>query len=795
MNILVKVESIKRLNKLIFTFILCGTFILLVSCNGKKSNDNNEVNIGNNNINNNLSENILNNSQHNNSNNSHINNNFTIDVTDPIPPKLKSWTCLEGWEKVVHDGVTDESGDLFSWCEPNVPRLKSSDYITPLRNGEIEGERPVCDPGLDGTFPLIGKTTCQPIGTTCNENGWPTLPEDTNAENVIYVNANAESEGNGSLETPYKTIASALTAATDGSMIVLKEGHYLEKVIIEKNITLLGSCPQKTLIEAPGPHTGQDTGVIIIGSNTNVIIQNLKITGNLNGVYINNTDSIVNVINVWIHKTMRYGILVLAGELNTNNVLIDSVQSVVVGSLSSTDGGTRGRGIGLFSYTGKFEGNIKDTTIEFCHDMGISATRVTADDDPVGTLELENIIVRNTVPRTLDNMYGLGINIGGPVFNAKNLLIENNYLAGFQIQDQSTTGNIEHATIKNTLPTKNDNIAGFGIQMLLSGKLNLKNVLITDCYTSGIIISDESDVQQNNLVSSINVKDVIIDKVTGLEYTYFSGKGFSILNDISNSDGEIKAEVDGLLIENTKGYGLNIEGPNANATIEDLIVRKTYGHYDSIEEFGWGIVIHKGADLDLERAIVEFNHDVGILTDGETTKATILDLKVNNTMSNLNKKQYGVGIIIQSASFLDLKKALLKENHTVGLLVIDNSELLLENIKVIETNEASCAFLPLEDPNSCLGEGIGYGIASISNSIIKFSDIIVKDNATLGIQIAREGILSGNNIEVTNHPIAFNIQKTSDNYVFNEEVTGLVMKDNVINFDSQELKVPEIISN
>ena len=70
---------------------------------------------------------------------------------------------------------------------------------------------------------------------------------------------------------------------------------------------------------------------------------------------------------------------------------------------------------------------------------------------------------------------------------------------------------------------------------------------------------------------------------------------------------------------------------------------------------------------------------------------------------------------------------------------------------------------------------------------------IEEDNYQVGIQMVRDGTISGNKILIKNHPIAFNIQRLPDSYEFNKEVTGLIMIDNIINFDSQELDVPEII--
>ena len=101
------------------------TLLLLSNCtdNCEKQNNNNLNTKNNNEISNNL------NNKNNATNNK--NNDFSFNIEKPSLPKLKSWVCPEGWEKIYHDKIKDENNNLFYWCEPPlIPKLETSNYIT-----------------------------------------------------------------------------------------------------------------------------------------------------------------------------------------------------------------------------------------------------------------------------------------------------------------------------------------------------------------------------------------------------------------------------------------------------------------------------------------------------------------------------------------------------------------------------------------------------------------------------------------------------------------------------------------
>lgn len=98
------------------------------------------------------------------------------------------------------------------------------------------------------TLPPVPAPVTPPITTN---PGDPTLPFVTGLTGNWYVDANVTSSGNGSSNSPFKTISAAVNAATGGQTIVVRAGVYRESVLLTRGgITLLA-----------------ETGAVIDGAN------------------------------------------------------------------------------------------------------------------------------------------------------------------------------------------------------------------------------------------------------------------------------------------------------------------------------------------------------------------------------------------------------------------------------------------------------------------------------------------------------------------------------------------------
>ena len=80
---------------------------------------------------------------------------------------------------------------------------------------------------------------------------------------MIHVSVSSGSDsGDGSATSPYKTISTALTKASDGDTIELAEGVYQEgELMVTKSVTITAASGAKPVISgAKSPDTWKDAG-------------------------------------------------------------------------------------------------------------------------------------------------------------------------------------------------------------------------------------------------------------------------------------------------------------------------------------------------------------------------------------------------------------------------------------------------------------------------------------------------------------------------------------------------------
>ena len=298
-------------------------------------------------------------------------------------------------------------------------------------------------------------------------------------ETTIYVDSSYDGDEQGTAEMPYKTISSAVGAATTGGeTIFIKNGEYIQdtKFSFTKSINFVGESRDGVIIKSTatnGVFETVENGVALSFKNLNFIDIAAGSTGTLNV----GGDSNLDVINcTFANCGSKYGVMWIKtpGTVNIEDVNI----------LNSEGTATRGGTAIYFQGAGNY--NVKNTLIDNAQYTGSSGFSYA----PIYTvnqgssLTVDNVKIYNCGGNTYAMIYTNGI------ATVKNSRIINNTVPG-------ATGNTLIYAARNTLT----------IEQTVIVNNSATNYLVF-CNTGGTAVLNYNYIANNTITTSGNVLPV-----------------------------------------------------------------------------------------------------------------------------------------------------------------------------------------------------------------------------------------------------------------------------------------------
>jgi len=160
--------------------------------------------------------------------------------------------------------------------------------------------------------------------------------------NTIWVDRNYDypNESDGSYLKPYTTIQAGINAATDGDIIFVRSAIYIENIIVDKSVEIIGENKNDTFID------GKTIGTVVTIADDNVKIKNFAILASgVNelsaGIIIQSGNNIIsnciitiNLYGIYISENSNEN--VIAGNLFYKNLLdgicINSNNNLIYGN-------------------------------------------------------------------------------------------------------------------------------------------------------------------------------------------------------------------------------------------------------------------------------------------------------------------------------------------------------------------------------------------------------------------------------------------------------------------------------
>ncbi len=585
-----------------------------------------------------------------------------------------------------------------------------------------------------GTYPVLGKTDCQPVGVrSCpagfvlDSSGWgcaPVLPPQPCSGATLDKLGFADCQPLGDCAatfppaqatlfvddsysapqvdaTHFTTLTAAVAAASDGAVIAVEEGLYPESIRLTKSVKIVGRCAEKVVMQgSPSPTnkgiavasgTSEVSGLtvrgfsigVIVGGGAKLTLSGSLVTGNLKA-------------GLWVQE---------AGSS------LHAVRSALRDNLVDSSTGKRG--------DGALAGFGAELLLEECALTGNRSTG--AFGQSAGTkLALLRSVVRDTRPNDL-GAWGLGVEaMDGASVSVKQSAILGGSVAGFLVL--TATGVVEESTISGVRSGADSNGAKVSAGLVeQGGTLTVSGSTIADCEQHAAYLSPSAQATFNDLAirgiaessvgpalavavgtgSKLTAKGLALVDNHGIALTAQDGgeitvsdslvRGTLPLATVPGSGFGVSVRASGkmtaarlAMIENASA-AFSVSDPTASATAEAMIIvdTKIAPLADDASRYGLGVRVVEGK-LDLSRSYLKGNAGAAVLIDSKGTEVRISDTLIRDGVFT-EDGQRGYGIAVQHEAQLTLERSGLVNNRTAGLAITLGSRATVKSTLVSGT--------------------------------------------------------------------------------------------------------------
>ncbi len=570
---------------------------------------------------------------------------------DARPPAIP---CGPGWRAIA-------TADGSTACDPYPDGVPSP-----------------CGPGL-AHFP--GEAGCEPIGRACPAGEWP---EDLPSTGVYYVRPGAT--GDGTRDSPAGQFVVPGPSAAPVVIALARGVHLVPQLTLTVPTTIRGVCASDTTLRFSSSESNLAIfAPSIAGGPLAIEDVRIEVSGVGVGVRAENALTLRGVELVGARST---GVL----ALGTGDGARFDAEGVVVSGVGPDPSGLLGFGISLGA---DVQARLHRVIVEHVHAAGITG----------GSVALADVVVRDVqeVVGTGASAYGVG---STGLVTMSEVLVEGVVGTGVIAQGPTTMRDV---LVRDVRWPAGD-LAGSGVTVLLSGRLDARGLSITDVDRHGLVVVGPATAR---------VEDLIVRDVRGPGP--FSAGVF-----VGNTTLELaRARVESATI----GVLALIGG---FVRVTDLSVEATW--------LG-GVVAGRGSEIDLARGIVDAGSGAGIVADGRGSSIAIEDALVRATVAS-SDGTLGYGVAVQDHAIAELDRLWIDRSASVGLLVTgDRTRVVGADLVVASTGAPECA---------CGG---GVGVLLAEGARLAVGRTAVAGAAACGIELVTPSTLESHGAEVSDAPL------------------------------------------
>jgi len=422
------------------------------------------------------------------------------------------------------------------------------------------------------------------------------------------------------------------------------------------------------------------------------------------------------------------------------------------------------KGYGLYAAVGDASLTATRTFVARNRDLGAIA-------ESSGVLDLTDLVVRDTRGNEAELTRGGGVHLedGGSVTLTR-ALIEANRDSGIRVAGESSALTLNDVVVRGTLAQESDRYWGLGLSASDGATVTASRIVLEGNRMNGAQAAASASI----VLSDARIASTALEDATAL-----FGQGLVVQEGAS-------AALTRAVVEHSQTSGIIAGGPGSRVELTDVVVRDTTAP-SAMTAFGYGVVLQDAATCDATRVSIESATNVGLFVSDLGTAVRASDVAVRDTASGANDGSSGRGISVQGGASLEIERAVLDRNREVGITAFSEGTLVrATGITVAGTAEASCA------ESTCPGFGLGCGAASYIGAQMELTSFVITHNALCGVQIASSGAMDLHDGEVSAQPIGANVQV--DGYDAGRLSDRVRYVDNGTNLDTMSLPVPEPLS-
>jgi hypothetical protein len=290
--------------------------------------------------------------------------------------------------------------------------------------------------------------------------------------------------------------------------------------------------------------------------------------------------------------------------------------------------------------------------------------------DPGTTATLTDVVIRDTQPDDT-GAFGRGISVGtGARLEGVRVVAERNREAGAAAEDAGSVLMLTDVVVRDTREQDASRWDGFGLSAATGARAEIQRGLFEGNRVVGISATDAG--------TTIDLTDVVVrDTQPGVDDDLV-GRGLGV---------ETGAVVTGrrVLLDHNREAGAAVLGTGSTWTATDLVVRDTQEQLaDGV--FGYGLSARDGGRLEIERAAIERNGQLGIRVMQAGSTGILTDVAVRDTVAKVADGSLGRGALIDGGGVAEIRRAVFERNREGGIVVTaGGSSLLLDDAIIRDT--------------------------------------------------------------------------------------------------------------